>query len=142
MSTTITMPVELTQIDCGNCGGTYAINERYRQKQQDNCGTWTCPYCKCGWGYSGDTAQARAEKAAKRAQELLAQERERNSRVESNLRDSRDRAERRASAARGQITKIKNRVGHGVCPCCNRTFKQLAAHMASKHPEYAAEKNA
>jgi hypothetical protein len=38
-------------------------------------------------------------------------------------------------AARGQLTKFKKRVGRGVCPCCNRHFKDLARHMESKHPE-------
>jgi hypothetical protein len=26
-----------------------------------------------------------------------------------------------------------------VCPCCNRTFENLARHMNSKHRGYAAE---
>ena len=29
------------------------------------------------------------------------------------------------------------RVEHGVCPCCKRSFSALARHMATKHPEYA-----
>lgn len=29
--------------------------------------------------------------------------------------------------------------GHGVCPCCNRTFSDLQRHMASKHKGFAAE---
>jgi hypothetical protein len=37
------------------------------------------------------------------------------------------------------VTKIKNRVGHGVCPCCTRSFQNLARHMASEHPTFAAE---
>jgi hypothetical protein len=27
-------------------------------------------------------------------------------------------------------------VAAGVCPCCKRTVKQLAAHMKEKHPEF------
>lgn len=48
-------------------------------------------------------------------------------------------AERSAAAHKGKVTEMKNRVGNGVCPCCNRTFKQLARHMACKHPGYAKE---
>lgn len=34
--------------------------------------------------------------------------------------------------------KLKDkRLKAGVCPCCNRTFKQLANHMKSKHPEFS-----
>jgi hypothetical protein len=47
--------------------------------------------------------------------------------------------ERSLAATRGQITKIKNRVGRGVCPCCNRTFENLHRHMASKHANFSQE---
>lgn len=46
--------------------------------------------------------------------------------------------ERRLSAAKGQATKLRKRAANGVCPCCNRTFVQLARHMATQHPDYAA----
>lgn len=137
MSETLVVSTALSTVNCGKCGGTYAINERYKEKKREDGGGWHCPYCECAWGYFGETATQRAEKAAKRAHELLAQERDRNAMQEKWLRESRDAADRRASAARGQVTKIKNRVGHGVCPCCNRTFQQLARHMAAKHPNYS-----
>lgn len=54
-------------------------------------------------------------------------------------RELREAAERRTAAARGQVTKIKNRVGHGVCPCCNRSFENLARHMASQHADFAQQ---
>lgn len=54
-------------------------------------------------------------------------------------RELRKESDRRASAARGQATKIKNRVGHGVCPCCNRTFGNLARHMETQHSTFTAE---
>lgn len=49
-------------------------------------------------------------------------------------------ADRQVAAARGAVTKIKNRVGNGVCPCCNRTFQNLMRHMKTKHPGYKDEK--
>ena len=54
-------------------------------------------------------------------------------------RELREGTERRLVATRGVVTRIKNRVGHGVCPCCTRTFGNLSRHMATKHPDYAAE---
>lgn len=33
--------------------------------------------------------------------------------------------------------KIEKRVANGVCPCCNRTFEDLARHMSTKHKDYA-----
>lgn len=60
------------------------------------------------------------------------------SRAKTN-REWAEREERRARAFRGQVTKIKNRVGNGVCPCCNRTFQNLMRHMQTKHPGYSAD---
>lgn len=38
-------------------------------------------------------------------------------------------------AQKAAKTKIMNRVKNGVCPCCNRTFKDLQNHFKTKHPE-------
>lgn len=46
--------------------------------------------------------------------------------------------ERSHQATRGHLTRQKKRAVEGVCPCCKRTFKQLARHMSAKHPEYVA----
>ncbi len=35
------------------------------------------------------------------------------------------------------MTKVKKRAANGVCPCCNRTFSDLARHMKAKHPDFA-----
>lgn len=51
----------------------------------------------------------------------------------------REAAERRASAARGQVTRLKNRASAGLCPCCNRSFVKLRQHMATKHAGFLAE---
>lgn len=49
-------------------------------------------------------------------------------------------AEQRERAMKGQITKLKKRVNCGVCPHCQRTVKQMAAHIKSKHPEVLSMK--
>lgn len=57
-------------------------------------------------------------------------------------RERAERGERQLSAARGQITRIKNRAAKGVCPCCNRHFTNLERHMHTKHPGYVTEPSA
>lgn len=52
------------------------------------------------------------------------------------LRAERNRADRKASAARGLVTKMKNRIGNGVCPCCNRSFINLKRHITHMHPDF------
>ena len=34
-----------------------------------------------------------------------------------------------------KLARKLKRVGRGVCPECNRTFQNLASHMACKHGE-------
>ncbi|HEX9950777.1 MAG TPA: hypothetical protein VGB53_03340 [Rubricoccaceae bacterium] len=41
-----------------------------------------------------------------------------------------ERQKRRAAAQKGAHTRTKKRIAAGVCPCCNRTFQDLARHMA------------
>ncbi len=43
---------------------------------------------------------------------------------------------RQLAAQKGVTTRIKNRIGNGVCPCCKRTFTNLARHMKGQHPDY------
>jgi len=47
--------------------------------------------------------------------------------------------ERSHIATRGHVTRKKKelaRVKAGVCPCCRRSFQNLARHMAGQHPEF------
>ena len=41
---------------------------------------------------------------------------------------------------KGHLTKVKKRIQHGVCPCCNRQFVNLKTHMEQKHPNYSKKK--
>jgi len=95
-------------------------------------------YCAYGHGQvfaKGESEETKLRRERDRLQQRLAEKDDEINRQ----RELREGTERRLSAARGQVTKIKNRVGHGVCPCCNRTFENLARHMTSKHPTFTAE---
>ena len=50
-----------------------------------------------------------------------------------------DEPERSRSAIKGQLTRAKRRISKGVCPCCNRTFQNLANHISEKHPDYSEQ---
>lgn len=50
--------------------------------------------------------------------------------------EQRDNVIKERTVLKGQVTKIKNRIKNGVCPCCNRQFKNLASHMETKHPDF------
>lgn len=123
MGQALELAVRLTSIDCGCCGGTYAINERFRKHAEENGSSWTCPYCKAGWGFQGN---GEVDRLRKEAQQL----RDRTTAALSRANE--------AEASKAMLERRLKRVGKGVCPCCNRTFRDLARHMASKHPKGAA----
>jgi hypothetical protein len=107
----VVLGVTLTEINCGKCGGTYAINERYREDCHEHGRSWHCPYCQAGWGYA--------------SRGLLEQEQARHQATLSRLNE--------AQAERQRLENKLKRVQRGVCPHCNRTFQNLAAHMKCKH---------
>lgn len=120
---TFTETVSLTKIDCGRCGGSYAINERYRLDKFRLGGFWACPYCKCEWGYEESENEKlrkeleRTQVAARQAKCEAMEERHKREETETKL------------------NKVQHRVKNGVCPCCRRSFQNLRRHMATKHPE-------
>lgn len=134
MGQALEVQVTLTEISCGSCGGTYAINEKYRQTQYEQGGTWTCPYCQRGWGYAGNSENSKLKRE-------LAAEKERKERALADANSLRSSL----TAQRAQTTRARNqlhRVKHGTCPCCQRSFQNLRKHMATKHPTFQAETNA
>jgi hypothetical protein len=124
--------VILTQINCGECGGTYAINERYRAQRQQKGDGWTCPYCKCSWGYFNNGDNAKLKRDLEEANRRVEFQRDQAA-MERKRRESAEHRERAQKAAK---TRIKNRIANGVCPCCNRTFLDLQRHMSTKHADY------
>lgn len=125
-----TVEIELSTINCGQCGGTYAINERFRKQCQEHSRSWHCPYCDCSWGYRGPTAAERERAKRLELERRLRCEEANHERTREEL----DHTEHRRRAEKAAKTRIKRRVGAGLCPCCNRSFRNLAEHMKTKHP--------
>lgn len=120
----IELSVELTTVNCGECGGVYAVNSRFHTQRREKGGYWTCPYCKTSWGFNPDGAEnARLKK------ELQA-EKDRKLAALAEANEARAALERQ----RKESARVARRVKHGVCTCCNRTFQNLARHMKTKHP--------
>lgn len=128
---TFTLAVEMKQINCGECGGSYAISERYRSQKQTEGKTWNCPYCKVSWGYAKSEIQE-VRKQLKAAENKLVAERASHDQTKSALHGANIQATKKAN----ELKRVKTRVHNGVCPCCNRSFANLRRHMTTKHPEY------
>lgn len=84
-------------------------------------------YCPAGHRqyYSGKTKEQKLKEELSRA----------NQRADQHRREAFEQRQRATSISKS-YQKVRERVKNGVCPCCNRTFENLARHMKTKHPEY------
>lgn len=136
MQTTATFDVQLTTVNCGECGGTYAINEMYHNHKRVSGGCWHCPYCDCWWGFV-ESENEKLRKQLKAKEYQLVRERATADQRITGLRSRAEQAERERTAERAAKTRLKKRAAAGICPCCNRQFSDLQSHVAEKHPEFA-----
>lgn len=126
---TITHTQTFTVFHCcsAGCGVAFALNDDFIHRRRNDRKTWFCPNGHEQW-FPGETAADKAQRLAGQ----LDMERTRRQQAEKSA----DYATRARKAVSTRLRKVKQRVGHGVCPCCNRTFKALADHMATQHPGY------
>ena len=120
---------QFTIVSCYTCSVRFGITrELYKRVVTDATGSIHCPACgglTC-WRESDD------KKKIKELELKLAWEAEQSKRQQ----EARESAENSLRATQGVVTRLKRRVAAGTCPCCHRTFKQLTAHMATKHPDF------
>ena len=95
-------------------------------------------YCPNGhaWVYSTEQQISENEKVRQERDRLRQQLAQKNDEIQLQ-RDLKEHERNRVIAFKGVITKTKKRISGGACPCCNRTFQNLARHMATKHKDYA-----
>lgn len=122
-------------LKCCQCGEQFMLNPETEATLRRSSQLFHCP-----WGHSqhfpqGETAADKLRRENQRLTQRLAQKDDEI----TWQREHREAAERTARAYKGQTTRLRNRAKAGVCPCCNRSFSQLAQHMANKHPDFTSE---
>lgn len=120
----------LTEMQCGTCGVWHAIPRVMYDSCVSEGGYWYCPN-----GHQRGFNEGSIYNENKKLKRQLEQERKRKEWAEKEAENS----ENRRRAQKAATTRLQNRIKAGVCPCCHRTFKQLAAHMKNKHPNYTAD---
>lgn len=118
---------------CITCGIEFGMPDEYVKQLRRKESSFCCPNGHSMVYGPSDLKKKEAEIANLKNQLQLAQETRRRAQNDA------DHFKASRNALRGQITKIKKRIGNGVCPCCNRTFQDLQRHMHTKHPEYQSE---
>lgn len=119
--TTLTYTGTLVVTSCW-CGIKMAIpDDLWKQAKDKGAGVY------CPLGHSWVVKETRADTLQRELQY------ERDARRYAE--DEAARQKRQASAARGQVTKLRKRAIAGACPFgCRRHFADLERHVASKHP--------
>jgi hypothetical protein len=133
--------IEMYVEECCNCGVTFAMtmdfhNEKLRDRNNHNRRSFYCPNGHAQW-YTGETEEQKLKRELKQAREQA--EREAGWRRSAEKRATHER--NRANGYKGHATRISKRVKAGVCICCNRTFQDLASHMATKHPQFTPQES-
>ena len=115
--------VKLVTITCYKCGIVFGVAPSYKSNLIDSHDGFYCP----NGHYQSYQSESEADKLRRQLES-----RERSLTVARNMSSFHERS---ASAQKGAKTRILNRIKKGVCPHCNRQFKNLHSHMESKHKE-------
>lgn len=116
--------VELTHTDCW-CGLPFAMPTRLYNQCRNNGTTFHCPL-----GHAITFKETQSD--------IIRRERGRLKQENARLEDENKNALATANQQRELKLKVERklkRVQKGVCPCCTRSFQNLARHMQTKHPE-------
>jgi hypothetical protein len=134
MTTTIFTKIEGVTCCYETCGVLFGLGQEHKRRLKETHNFFYCPN-----GHEQHfTAKSEAELQRERADRA-----ERNAKFyEDRMKDARadrDSALHKVRAECGAKIKLQKklkRVANGVCPDCSRSFRNLARHMATKHPEH------
>lgn len=119
-------------LKCYRCNEDFGLTDEVEAALRRSCASFHCP-----WGHSQAFRLGECnEDKLRRERDSLKQQ---AARLHDRIREEGARADRernRANGYKGHATRISKRAKAGVCPCCNRTFQQLARHMATQHPQF------
>jgi hypothetical protein len=111
------------------CGINYAVPANLLRHAHNDGQTIYCPL-----GHSVHWTETEAMRLKKKLDQAEALAASRLARIDQ------ERASH--AATKGQLTKVRKRAANGVCPCCNRSFVNVARHVKTQHPDHIAEVNA
>jgi hypothetical protein len=123
MGQTILRTVTLETEECCNCGIVFAMPDYLRKRLLTQGGNFYCPN-----GHSQHYTKSENQRLREKLDE--------QTREATRQAERAHQAELKAKKSAAELKRISKRVSAGVCPCCNRTFQQLARHMQCKHPKY------
>lgn len=122
---TITAETTIEPETCASCGIIFGLGAVFMQKRRNDHKGFYCPNGH-SLSYSQESEAERLRRQLKSAEGRA-----------TSWRDQAETAEARRRGEKAAKTRLKNRIANGVCPCCHRSFTELAQHMAGQHPTFA-----
>jgi hypothetical protein len=116
----------MAYLNCCECGITFSVPDQWCTHRRDDRRIFWCPN-----GHEQSFTTSISEQL-RRERDQLKQE---LARVEDEKREA-------LAAKEQEINRIKKRAAAGTCPCCQRTFSNMAVHMKHQHPEFVADSRA
>jgi hypothetical protein len=107
---------------CCHCGIQFAVPVSWIQERRTDHAGFRCPNGH-SLKFREKTEIDEAREDLHKVQAMLNEEKHARIVLDKQLKENQD-----------EMARLKNRVTHGVCLCCNRTFENLAEHMKSQHP--------
>lgn len=118
---------------CGTCAVWHTVPEIVYESHRREGGFHHCPNGhQRGWDKGTDAIE----------RENTRRERDRLKQETARLEEERSEAVARAEKAERATKRLKKRTAAGTCPCCQRTFANMAEHMKHQHPEFVSETGA
>lgn len=122
---------------CGTCAVWHTVPEIIYNCHRSEGGFHSCPNGhQRGWAKGADEIE----------RENIRRERDRLKQDAARLEEEKQQAWATATALRERADKaeaankrLKKRSSAGTCPCCSRTFGNMAAHMKHMHPQFVAD---
>ena len=123
-----TLFVTLEAQECCNCGIIFGMTKETTDRFRENHNSFYCP--------AGHPQHYIGKTEAQKLKDELAREKQRAEQREADLKQRLEWRDKEIIAKKSQLTKLRNRVANGVCPCCTRSFSNVQRHIEHMHPEY------
>lgn len=111
--------------DCPSCGVAVGLAKSYIAERRGDKRNFYCP--------NGHVMSYRKSESDLLKEKLASAQREAQRYQHDAI-----KAESEKLKVVSQYKRIRDRVMNGVCPCCNRTFQNLANHMKTQHPDFGS----
>lgn len=117
----------MVSVTCFSCCIVFGVPDAFDANRQADSKSFHCPL-----GHSLSYTESTADKLRKEKDAMALS-------FQAKLNES-EHLRLVAESARNKAVKdkqkVERRIAHGVCPCCNTAFSDVAQHMLTEHKDF------